>query len=1093
MIKRFYVAALLFIVCAVMSVSAQVTTSALQGKILAGTEPLVGATVIVKHEPSGTTYSIASNVEGSFYLQGLRTGGPYRVEVSYVGYKKAVIEGITLRLGETYPLTVMMEESSQSLDEVVVTANRSGAKLGANTSVSSRQLTTLPTINRSISDFTKLSPYANGSNSFAGRDGRYNNVTIDGASLNNRFGLSSNNFPSGAAQPISLDAIDEISVNVSPYDVKYSSFTGASINAVTKSGTNDFKGSVYTYQKPKGFLGSQIDGTDIQNFNVYRSSTYGLTLGGPILKDKLFFFVSAELENSDSPGILWRPSTNGVGDSQNKISRTTMSDLATMSDFLKKTYNYDPGQYGEFDPFESKNWKLMARLDWNVNERNNVSLRFNTVKSNNDQSISSTSSVITRANSGRYSVDAFAFGNSNYRFNDIVTSISGEWNSRIGDNMQNKFLATYTHINNSREKKGADMPMVDIYKDGKQYMTFGTELFTPFNKVENNVASFVDNYSISLGNHFLTAGVSFEYQYVMNSYLRAPFGYYRYDSMEDFMQGKQPALYGITYGYNGKEAPGADLSFGMTGIYLQDEWSIKPNFKLNYGLRLDIPSYLTDLQQNDAIAQAKFYNGETVDVSKYPKTQVLFSPRVGFNWDVNKDGKIVITGGTGIFTGLIPFVWFTNQPTNAGQLQNMVEFKRGDNLPADFTFNPNYHETLSKYPQLFPSQPGQVLPGAIAFVDPEFKMPQVWRTSVNADIKLPYNWTLSAGAMYTRDVYSVVQKNINEKDPNGVISVGNGLERVFWTDRNNYRVEPNTNTVIKLTNGDKKGYQYSFNAVLSKRFDFGQNGWLNGSFGYTYTMAKDLTANPGSSAASVWQNNVTVNSLNSEELGYSLFSTPHRLVGNVAYNVRSGWMNTTFSVFYTGYQDGRYSLTYYNDMNGDGNYSDLMYIPKTKDELVFTDIKDRSGNVTYTAAEQREDFWNYLENNSYMKNHKGEFAERNGALMPWIHRFDFRVAQNWDVKIGKRMYGLELNYTIVNIGNLFKSTWGAYHTSGLQSYDNMQVLKASRVTEGDGTKATLTYQNNANSHEDFIKKAAITTDASTGSAWQMQVGLRLTF
>ena len=1087
-IKRFYVATILLMFVAIMN--AQVTTSSMQGKVLAGEEPVIGATVYVKHEPSGSDYVIATNEEGSFNLQGLRTGGPYTVEVNYIGYKKAIFEGINLRLGENYILNVYLEETSEMLDEVVVTANRPSEQLGTNTAVSQRQIETLPTINRSIDDFTKLSPFAGSSNSFAGRDGRYNNVTIDGASLNNRFGLNTNNFPSGDAQPISLDAIEEISVNVSPFDVKYSSFTGASINAVTKSGTNEFKGSVYTYQKPDGWAGSHIGENSITNFDTYRSQMYGLTLGGPILKNNLFFFVSAEYEKSQEPGILWKPSTDGESNSANHISRTTYADLETMSNFLRKNYNYDPGQYSAFDPFQSENWKLMARVDWNINQNHNISVRFNTVNSKNDQSISSTSSVITRTNSGRYSIDSFAFGNSNYSFNDVVTSISAEWNGRLSSNVQNKLLATYTHISNARNTKGDDMPMVDIYKDGRQYMTFGTELFTPYNKVENNVASIVDNVNISLGNHFLTAGFSFEYQYFMNSYLRAPYGYYRYDSMEDFMNGAQPALYGITYGYNGQTAPGAELSFGMTGLYIQDEWTINPNFRLTGGLRIDVPTYFDDLNGNQAIANETFLNGERVDVSKWPSAKVLWSPRVGFNWDVLGNDKIVITGGTGIFTGMLPFVWFTNQPTNAGQMQNMVEFTR-EQLPANFKYNPNWRETLEQHPDMFPSVPGETVPGAIAFVDPDFKLPQVWRSSINAEIQLPYDFQLSVGAMYTRDIYNVVQKNINLADPIGVYEDQPG--RVYWdnsrtTDGSGNtiygnRVNSKTNTVIKLTNGDKKGYQYSFNFVLTKKLDFG----LTGSFGYTYSMAKDLTANPGSSAASVWQNNVAINSLNDPELSYSLFSTPHRLVGNLSYELQSGIMKSTFSLFYTGAPQGRYSYTYYNDMNGDGNYSDLIYIPATKDELNFVDVVD-NGEVVYSAQQQAEDFWNYVNNDKYLKNHKGEYAQRNAGLMPWLHRFDFRYAQDYDIKIGQRNYGLQLSVTVLNIGNLFKSTWGAYRTSGLTSYDNVQILQ---TTSKVGEK--LAYQVNAESHEEFIENTRWTPETTTGSAWQIQFGAKITF
>src|SRR3712207_5541723 len=376
--------------------------------------------------------------------------------------------------------------------------------------------------------------------------------------------------------------------------------------------------------------------------------------------DKLFFFVNAELENSTSPGILWTPNkeNNGSGDNKMHISRTWIGDLKTVSDFVRNTYGYDPGNYEKFDDFESKNWKIMARMDWNINKAHKLSLRFNTVKSENDASISSTSSVITKTNSNRYGVDAFTFGNSNYGFKNIVTSLSGELNSILSATVQNKLLMTYTHIRDTRNTKGDPFPMVDIYKDNKQYMTLGTELFTPFNNVENNVFTITDNVTINKRNHLITAGATFERQYFMNSYLRAPYGYYRYASMADFMENKLPTLYGITYGYHGKDAPGAELTFGMLGAYAQDEYSITPNFKLTYGLRFDLPIYFDDMAENEAIKKESF-NNTHVDVSKWPKSKLLVSPRLGFNWDVKGDRSIVLTGGTGLFTGLLPFVWFT--------------------------------------------------------------------------------------------------------------------------------------------------------------------------------------------------------------------------------------------------------------------------------------------------------------------------------------------------------------------------------------------------------------------------------------------------
>lgn len=1081
--RSFLVVALLMITTLV---TAQVTTASMSGKVMAQDEAIIGATVVAVHEPSGTRYGTVTNVSGQFNIQGMRTGGPYKVEVSYIGFQTAVYKEIFLSLGEKYVLNVTLKESSELLDEVVVTAQKTVEKLGTTTDVSERQLTTLPTINRSLTDFTKLSPYAGGSSSFAGRDGRYNTVTIDGASFNNSFGLSSNNLPGGDAQPISLDAIDEISISVSPYDVKYSNFTGASINAVTKSGTNTYRGSAYTYIKPKGFMGSSIDGNDVKNADSYNSKLYGATVGGPIIKDKLFFFLNAEMEKRETPGILWTPSENdnATGDNTAHISRTWVEDLRTISDFTKQKYGYDPGSYSQFDNFQSDNWKLMARVDWNIHQNHKLTLRFNTVTSEDDRDVSPSSTIISKPNANRYSVNAFAFGNSNYSMKNVVTSLTGELNSMFSNNVQNKLLVTYTHIRDTRQQKGSDFPMIDIYKGGTQYMTLGTEVFTPHNDVINNVFSVTDNVNISLGNHNLTAGASFERQYFMNSYLRGPYGYYRYNSMDDFMNNKKPAVYGVTYGYNGNDAPGSELTFGMGGVYVQDDWSITPNFKLTYGLRMDIPMYFNNLEANPSINALTFVDDTRIDVSKWPKTQMLFSPRIGFNWDVKGDRSIVLSGGTGIFTGMIPFVWFTNQPSNSGLLQNMVEYS-GDKLPADFGFNPNYKETISQYPDLFPATPGAKAPGTIAYVDPDFKMPQVWRSNLNVDFQLPYDFMLSVGAMYTRDVYNVAQRNMNEAEPTGVYAEQPG--RIFWKsgeyEYNDYA--SGNNMVVKLGNSSEKGYQYSFNAILTKKYDFG----FTGSIGYTYTMAKDLTANPGSAPVSAWQNNVAVNSLNDPGLSYSLFSTPSRFIASASYEISyARHMKTTLSLFYSGYNTGRYSFTYYNDMNGDGCYSDLLYIPNSVDEMTFVDIKNKAGEITYTKENQSKDFWNYVEGDSYLKTRKGDYVERNGSLMSWINRVDLKVAQDFYANLGGRKYGIQISLDMINVGNLLNSKWGAYKTSGLKSYDNVQLLKtASKVGE------PLTYQVNASTSEDFNKKSAWDYSATTGSAWSMQLGFKVTF
>lgn len=1078
--KSFLLLMSLFFVCLGASLQAQITTSAISGKVVSGNESVIGATILAIHEPSGTRYGTITNVDGRFNIQGMRVGGPYRVEISYIGYQSAIFKDITLLLGEVYVLDANLNESSEALDEVVVTAIRSVARTGVSTNISERQMTTLPTINRSITDFTKLSPFAGSGNSFAGRDGRYNNITVDGASLNNSFGLSSTNMPGGDAQPISLDAIEEISVNVSPYDVKYSNFTGASVNAVTKSGSNQFKGSAYTYLRPKSFTGDKVDGNTVADAKTRNAQTYGLTLSGPIIKDKLFLFVNGEYENETYPGIAWRTSENGEGDATLNISRTTAADMQKMKEFLISKYGYDPGSYDNYGDFNSKNWKLMARLDWNINQNHKFTVRFNSVESKNDIAVNSNSAPNPRGDA-RFGINSMAFSNSNYKMKNIVTSITGELNSTLRSNISNKLLATYTHIRDTREGLGDAFPFVDIYKDGKQYMSFGTELFTPGNDVQNDVLSFVNNLNITANNHYITAGASFEKQYFKNSYLRYAYGYYRYDSMEAFMNNEKPSSFGLTYGYNGKDAPGAELNFGMVGIYGQDEWSITDAFRLTYGIRFDLPVYMNDLASNNAISQLTFDEGRKIQIDEWPSTKLLFSPRVGFRWDVKNDRSIIINGGTGIFTGMLPFVWFTNQPTNAGVLQNTLDPLT--NIPDDFTFQPNYKDQIAKYPELFPSQPAEKAPGSICFVDPDFKMPQVWRSSVGADIQLPQNFMLSLNAMYTRDVYNVTQQNVNEKEATDRFS-GND-NRYYYPTKDN-RINKNISNAMMLTNGDEKGYQYSLNTVLTKKFEYGFYGMVS----YTFSQARDLTANPGSSASSAWSSNTAVGSLNDPGLSYSSFSVPHRLIANVSYEIEYlKHMKTTFSLFYNGYNTGRISYTASNDLNGDGNTSDLLYIPASKDELVFADMTDKSGNITYSKEQQATDFWNFVESNSYLSGRKGKYAERFGDKKPWLHRFDFKVSQDFKADLGGRQYGVQVSLDILNVGNLLKSSWGIYKKNGLASYDNVRPLKYAGVTED---KRPI-YQINATSSENFEKNSGWTPNVTTSSTWGMLLGVKLTF
>lgn len=1074
--------------------NAQVTTSEINGKVVDEKGmALPFATVVAIHEPSGTQYVTTTDNAGNYRLTNLRVGGPYKLSISFVGYSTGVYTDINLNLGESYLQNVKLKESTTSLEEVVVSAGMgnpilSSERTGAQTNISRGDINTLPSISRSITDFSKLTPQAQG-NSFVGRDGRFNTITVDGAAFNNNFGLSSNPLPGGNAQPISLDAIDQVSVNIAPFDVRVSQFTGASINAVTRSGDNSFKGSAYSYIRPKSFTGDKVDGNDVEGANDRNSQNFGLSFGGPIIKDKLFFFINGEIENEDIPGVTWKPSTDGVANPDQMISRTTEADMIRVRNHLISTYNYDPGKYKNFDPFQNKNTKILARVDWNISKNHKFTIRYNDVVGTSDVETNFNSGPPNNArNSGRISSQSLAFSNSFYGFENTVRSITGELNSTFLTNISNKFLGSYTHIQDSRTSPSKLFPFVDIWEDGDQYMSFGYELFSYNNDVINNTLSLLNNTTINLKKHTLTLGVSFDRLYFKNSYIREGTTYYRYASVDDFINGADPIGFGVTYGYNGEDAPGAELTFGMGAFYAQDEWKVNTNLKVTYGIRLELPFYFDDMKDNPAISALTFANSQKIDVGSWPDPQLLFSPRLGFNWDVKGDRSLQVRGGTGIFTGLLPFVWFTNQPTNSGMIQSPeIGWGPGNANLVGLQFNPNFKEFIASNPPLFPQAPGTLPNNAgLAEVSKDFKMPQVWRSNLAVDVELPYNFVFTGEALFGKDINAVQQININEANPTGnMVGPDN---RPFWATANDRKVVSTIANAVVLSNTDK-GYQYSFTAQLTKNFSKG----FSGMFAYTYTMAKDISSNPGSAAYSAYSSNTAVGSLNNPGLSYSNFATPHQLIGHASYRIEYGGMfATTISLAYRGFQQGRWSYTYSNDLNNDGISSDLIYVPKDKDEALAMFVPyTPTGGVEMTAQQQADAFWAYVNGNDYLKDRKGKYAERFGDVQPWLHRFDVKVLQDIFSNFGtSRRYTLQISLDLLNVGNMLNDKWGAYTYNPLASYDNVRPL--TRVALPTATTAP-TFRLNANTIEEFETKTTLSKNISTTSTWGALLGIRLIF
>ncbi len=1082
-IKRVF-SVFLFLLLPLLMFGQGVTTSGINGRVTDSSgQPMPGASVVAVHVPSGTQYATTADNAGNYRIPNMRVGGPYTIRVTFIGYSTSTYTDVTLKLGESYVQNAQLSEATTTLQEVVVTSGfrnsiLSSERAGTQTNINSRDLTNLPTVSRSLTDFAKYTPQSQGT-SFSGRDGRFNTITIDGAAFNNNFGLSSNPLPGGNAQPISLDAIEEVSVNIAPYDVRMSQFTGASINAVTRSGDNTFKASVYTYQRPKTFTGNTVEGNKVANANSRHSQNYGFRVGGPLIKNKLFFFVSGEYEKEIVPGVSWRPSADGVSNSNLKISRTLESDMVRVRDFLLSTYNYDPGKYKDFDPFMNRNTKILARIDWNINKNHKFTIRYNDVVGTSDQETNATSGPPNNArNSGRISNQSMSFSNAFYGFKNTVRSLTGELNSNFGTKISNKLLASYTFIEDLRTSKSDLFPFVDIWKDGDQYMSFGYELFSFNNKVDNKTLSITDNVTVNLNKHTLTTGLAYDRLYFYNSYIREGTSYYRYPSVDAFINGDDPTGFGVTYGYNGNDAPGAELTFGMAAVYLQDEWQVAPRFKATIGARLETPIYLNDVPDNPAISALTFIDGKRMNVGSWPKSQLLFSPRVGFNYDVLGDRSLQIRGGSGIFTGMLPFVWFTNQPTNSGMIQSPeIGWGPGNANLSGLEFHPDYKAFIASNSTLFPQTPG-VLPSgsSVAEVGKDFKFPQIWRSNLGIDVELPWNMVFTGEVIYSKDINAIKQLNINEAAPAGIMAGVDG--RPYWT---NTKVVSTIGSAMVLANSNK-GYQLSMTAQLTKNFSRG----LSGMFAYTYTIAKDITANPGSAAYSAWSSNTGIGSLNNPGLSFSNFATPHKLVGNISYRFEyANNLATTFSLAYQGFQQGRWSYIYSTDLNGDGIAADLMYVPASPRDIQFATYNGMSPLTQMSA------FWNYVESNPYLKKHEGQYVERYGEVRPWIHRFDAKLLQDiYSDFGGSRKYTLQVSVDFINIGNLLNDSWGTYCYNPLASYENVRPLRV--ATKGTATKEPV-FTLNATSLQDFEAKTKISKDISTSSTWGCLLGLRLMF
>ena len=1035
-----------------LSAVAQITTSSMAGKVTfddANGEEVIGATVVALHEPSGTRYTAVTNASGLFTIQGMRTGGPYEVTVSYIGYQPSVVKGVVLQLAETYNLAISISEDATQLAEVVVSGRASkfaAEKTGASTNINNSQIANLPTVSRSITDVTRLSPYGGNGMSFAGADGRTANFTVDGANFNNNFGLSSN-LP-GGGNPISIDAIEELQVVISPFDVRQTNFIGGGVNAITKSGTNTYKGTAYIYHKNENMQGDAVERQQISGAREKsQTTTYGFTLGGPIIKDKLFFFVNGEMIKIPTVVNRWRGSdADNPADPNNYVSRTTNADLAAVSDYVSKKYGYNTGSWTDF-PADESNYKLLARLDWNITDRHHLALRYNYTKNNvwNNPNASSMDGG-TRMSGGRVSQYSMSFANSMYSMENIVHSWSIDLNSRLTDNLSNQFLATISKLDDIRGTDSSEFPFIDITKDGNNYMALGYELFTWNNAVHNTIWNFKDDVTYYMGKHKIMAGITFEHQMADNQYMRNGTGYYRYN-WEDGMTVEQlfnqtPEIFCLTYGYDGETTPAARVQFNRPGIYAQDDWTVNDKFKLTYGLRIDGLFFTnSDLMTNNAI-KALDYEGRHIDTGAWPDNSITFSPRLGFTYDVFGDKSLKVRGGTGLFSGRLPLVFFTNMPTNGGLVQYQAQINASNAKKKGFSMDEfaggpmtSISQMLSKlqslgYPMTVSPEDGTV-PSSICGVDPSFKMPQVWKTSVAIDYQIPVSFP------FTATVEAIFNKTLNGVCISdwAIPSVG-GFARFNGIDnRPIYPTGFRTNTKAFMLENTSKGYGWSANVTLNAQ----PAEWLSLMAAYTHTVSKEITGMPGSAAESAFTYVPTVEGPNNIRLHNSQYVTPDRLVASATLHDKCG---NHYSFIYEAWRGGyNYSYMMQNDMNSDGYNYDAVYIPNDNEVGVGT------GDFRFVSQDDLTRFMDFVHNDSYLSGHQGEYSEPYSVYSPWVHRIDFGYKHDFKVNFGKTKHCLQLSFDMKNVLNFFNSAWG------VQKYLNPAIGQEARILKYEGVDA----------------------------------------
>jgi len=1098
----------LFVVALVASpmLFAQITTSAINGAVKNNAdEPLVGATIVATHQPSGTKYSTVSRAGGQFSIQNMRVGGPYLIEVSFVGHDAGKYENVYLQLAETFLLNPSLVKTASSLENVVLTTGRRSSVLNAGrtgsvNNIGIRQINQLPTISRSINDLTRSTPQASGNGqSVGGGNYRQNNFTVDGADFNNSFGIG-NNLPAGGA-PISLDALEEISVNITPFDIRQTGFIGSAVNAVTRSGTNTFTGSVYTYFRNQNQRGYKVGNTSFTR-PAEEFKQVGFRVGGPIIKNKLFFFFNYEKETQPKTiQTTIASSASAAYGSAPNIARPSADSLRLISAYLKDTYGYVTGPWDNYTP-NIERTKIMMRLDWNINSKHRFNIRYSQVEGGepNGPSSSTTGAGFTYSTGlGRTNNNSLWFKNSNYFQGANLYSLAAELNSNMGK-LSNTLRGTYTYQNDSRETDSQIFPFVDILSTSgvtasSPYTSFGYEPFSYGNLRKVKTYSVIDNLSWTTGKHGFTVGGQFDMSETINGFQRFATSYYVFNTWSDFVNGRDPRDFALTYSLSKNFAPAfSSFKFAQLSFYGQDEINVNKNLRVTLGLRVDRATYpdVPQILTHPLVLGMTFADGVKMNTGVLPKTRAMWSPRIGFNWDLYGDRSLQIRGGTGIFTGKVPFVWIVSQSGDNGMIQITQSFNGlANNINRPFNPDP-----IAYRPSSVP-QAGTIVPGTITAMDPNFRFPQSWKTSLAIDGKLPGGLIGTLEAIFNKDMYTAFFSNPNLQAPAKLNVAGYTDNRVMYGASVPTRFINTLNSAgiptaggtsafnpILITNG-KKGFYFSMTAKVEKPFSKG----FYASVAYTKSLAGNMHDGGGDQPQSAWQGTATINGANTSPLGYTDYVLPDRVVALVSY--RKEYLKhlaTTVSLIYNGAIWGRFSYVYGGDFNRDGvSGNDLIYIPSVAEVKNMQFASQTVNGVVYDQTAQRTLFENYIGQDKYLRAHRGQYAERNGAQIPWINRVDLKFMQDLFTKIGKSKNSVQFTIDIFNFGNIINSDWGKLKTINASSI--LTPTNQNALIPG----GTVVPQFRLASVNNEIITKTFRDNVSVTSTYSIQFGLRYLF